>query len=94
MNEDRPIRAAYRLDEPPDTDEGHIISVEHDHTNSRYQNAPYKKCQVCGAAVDRREPHTTAFIRVETSIAPQHKRPVFCDPECWLTFATGGDATE
>jgi hypothetical protein len=90
MPAQRPRPAEYRLDAPPTTDEGSIINVEHDHTNARFRNAPDKTCQQCAATVDRRTPHTTAFIRVHSSLGPKHKRPVFCDVDCWLAFATGG----
>jgi hypothetical protein len=92
MSQERPRPAEYNLETAPGTDEGKIITVEHGHTNARFRNAPHKECQECGAAVDRREPHTTAFIRMQGDIAPQHKRPAFCDPTCWRAFATAAES--
>jgi hypothetical protein len=82
-----PTPADDGRDGPPQPGDDVIITVEHDQTDARFMNAPHTECQQCGAAVDRREPHTTAFIRTETTLGPQHRRPVFFDADCWRAFA-------
>jgi hypothetical protein len=88
MAAERPQSGEYPLDAPPAPDDGVIINVEHDQTDARFQTAPYTECQRCGATIDRREPHTTAFIRIQSRLGAQHRRPAFCDVACWRAFAT------
>lgn len=65
MTQERPRPAEYNLETAPSTDEGEVMTVEHGHTDARFRNALHTECQECGAVVDRREPHTAAFIRMQ-----------------------------
>jgi hypothetical protein len=65
MTQERPQPAEYNLKTAPGTDEGEAITVEHGHTSARFRNAPHTECQECSAVVDRREPYTGAFIRIQ-----------------------------
>jgi hypothetical protein len=65
MSQERPRPAEYNLETAPGTGEGEVITVEHGHTDARFRNAPHTEYQECDTTVDRREPHTAAFIRIQ-----------------------------
>lgn len=83
-----PRSAESLLSGPLARDQGTMINVKHDHVATRFRHGGRTECQQCGAPVDRTEPHTTAFIRLETALGLHHKRPAFCGSECWQAFAT------
>lgn len=45
-----------------------LMTVEHDYAEIRFRIGADTACQSCGAAVDQRESHTTAFLRLETTL--------------------------
>lgn len=76
------------LESPPATDEGWIHSVEFDRTEPTALEHTKKTCQECGEPVRTRDPHVRAHVILESSIAPRHKNPYFCDRECWAAWAS------
>ncbi|MDS0222486.1 hypothetical protein NDI54_14160 [Haloarcula sp. S1AR25-5A] len=80
--------SAEGLDSPPSSDEGTIVKVEAERTVQGYQDGATKACEACGEPVPVDTEHIGAWVRVSSSTGPIFYRPVFCDAECWATWAT------
>lgn len=82
------IPAKRWLDGPPTPENGKILAVDMENVDKYLVELHQKECQHWGAPVEQSEPHVKARLRVEKSVGPVHPRPVFCDRECWNSWAS------
>jgi hypothetical protein len=78
------------LDRAPSSDEGNISEVLFDHERGTARPTDARACQECGDSVQIAEPHVTATVWLysEMRSGPNMKMPVFCDRECWRSWAS------
>ena len=79
---------AEGLDGPPSSDEGEIVKVDLNRTNRGYLDGDTKACEECGEPVAVDTVHIGAWVRVADELGNLFYQPVFCDEECWATWAT------
>jgi len=76
------------LEEAPGPDEGYIFAVEMDYARSTARDHDKRACQTCGEPVFIGEPHVRATVKLRVGKFLHHKNPVFCDRECWASWAS------